>query len=187
MKALLKRLLPAGCRPYAQAAEFLLLQYAGVLPSQTVRYWIYRRFGLQLGPKSVIYGGCEIRAPRGIRIGSGTSVGHRCILDGREGLTIGDNVNLSTEAWIWTLQHDKDSPTFACQGAPVVVEDYAWLGGRTIVLPGVRIGRGAVVASGAVVTKDVEPYTVVGGIPARVIGKRSTDLNYTCGPGLPLL
>ncbi|MBL9138406.1 MAG: acyltransferase [Verrucomicrobiales bacterium] len=187
MRQLLKRLVPESLRSYAHAAEFLALQYAGHLPSQNVRYWIYRRMGLQLGARSVIYGGCEIRAPRGIRIGTGSSIGHRCILDGRSGLTIGDNVNLSTEAWIWTLQHDKDSPTFACEGGPVVIEDYAWLGGRTIVLPGVRVGRGAVVASGAVVTKDVPAFTVVGGIPARKIGERPSHLDYSCGPGLPLL
>jgi maltose O-acetyltransferase len=60
----------------------------------------------------------------------------------------------------------------------VVIEDHAWLGTRAMVLPGVTVGRGAVVAAGAVVTKDVPPYTIVGGVPARVIGQRTTDLRY---------
>ena len=64
--------------------------------------------------------------------------------------------------------------------APVKIEDYAWLGTRATVLAGVTIGRGAVVATGAVVTRDVEAYTVVAGIPARKIGERPRDLAYSC-------
>jgi acetyltransferase-like isoleucine patch superfamily enzyme len=80
--------------------------------------------------------------------------------------------------WIWTLEHDPQSPAFATTGGPVVIEDYAWVSCRTVILPNVRIGRGAVVAAGAVVTRDVPDYAIVGGVPAKVIGERSRDLNY---------
>jgi acetyltransferase-like isoleucine patch superfamily enzyme len=80
--------------------------------------------------------------------------------------------------WIWTLEHDPQSPDFATVGGPVTIEDYAWVGCRVVILPGVCIGKGAVVAAGAVVTKDVPPYAIVGGVPARTIGERAPDLRY---------
>ena len=79
---------------------------------------------------------------------------------------------------IYTLQHDIDSPAFDVSGGTVVVEDYAYIGPRAIILPNVRIGYGAVVAAGAVVTQNVLPYAVVGGVPARFIRERPHDLDY---------
>jgi acetyltransferase-like isoleucine patch superfamily enzyme len=89
------------------------------------------------------------------------------------------HVNISSEVNIWTEEHDMNSPGFEIVGEAVVVEDYAWLGNRSIILPGVRIGRGAVVCSGAVVTKDVPAGKVVGGVPARIIGERQGEMNYS--------
>ncbi|MHB8134986.1 MAG: acyltransferase [Anaerolineaceae bacterium] len=80
--------------------------------------------------------------------------------------------------WIWTLQHDPQSPNFESIGGPVIIEDYAWVSSRVTILPNVRIGKGAVVAANALVTKDVPPYTIVGGVPAKVIGERTKDLKY---------
>lgn len=133
---------------------------------------------MKIGSTTVIYGGAEIRAPWNIEIGEHSSIGHRAILDGREGLHIGENVNLSTGVWIWTLEHDPQSPCFAAKGGPVVIEDYAWISCRATVLPNVRIGQAAVVAAGAVVTHDVPPYSIVGGVPAKIIGQRNQDLRY---------
>ena len=99
-----------------------------------------------------------------------------------KGLRIGKNVTLGTEVMIWTLQHDYNDPKFGVKGGAVVIGDYAWLGSRSILLPGVKLGEGAVVAAGAVVTKNVDPFTVVGGVPAKVISKRAVqDLNYVPG------
>jgi acetyltransferase-like isoleucine patch superfamily enzyme len=137
-----------------------------------------------MGRESVIYNGCELRDPHQIAIGDFTSIGDRCILDGRGGLRIGNSVNFSTGVWVWTMQHKVNDPVFGCESSPVVIEDYAWISCRTVVLPGVHVGKGAVVAAGAVVTKDVEPYTIVGGVPAKKIGERSRDLDYRLKSGL---
>jgi acetyltransferase-like isoleucine patch superfamily enzyme len=102
-------------------------------------------------------------------------------LDSRGGLTIGDNVNISDEVAIWTAEHDIQSPTFAYTTAPVVIGARAWLCFRSIILAGITLGEGCVVASGAVVTKDVAPFTVVAGIPAKVIGSRNRHLTYQLG------
>lgn len=168
-------------RSMKEGLKFLTAQYCMQFPSQTFRHQILRFWGLKLGDSSLIYMGTEIRDPQNIVIGAGTTIGHNCILDGRGGLRIGNSVNFSSEVMIWTMQHDHRSPSFGCVSAPVVIEDYAWVSCRAIVLPGITIGKGAIVAAGAVVTKSVEPYAIVAGIPAKEIGQRSQNLDYTLG------
>jgi acetyltransferase-like isoleucine patch superfamily enzyme len=96
-------------------------------------------------------------------------------------LEIGSCVDIAADVRIYTLQHDIDDPWFSTVGDSVVVEDYVHIGSRVTILPGVRIGRGAVVASGAVVTRDVPEYTLVGGVPAKAIRTRTRDLRYRLG------
>ncbi len=157
---------------------FLSLKFTGHIPSHHIRKAIYRAFGMRIERGSHIYSGAEIRNPIGIKIGTGSSIGHNAILDGRHRLVIGNNVNFSTAVWVWTAEHDVSSLEFKGIGAPVIIEDYVWLSCRVTVLPGVTVGEGAVVAAGAVVTKDVPAYTIVGGVPARKIGERPRGLNY---------
>ena len=140
-------------------------------------------FGADIAPSVALYGGFEIRSPRKLKIGANTVIGHRATLDARGGLMIGKNVNFSSEVMIWTAQHDYRDPEFGTMFKPVAIDDYAWLGPRCIILPGVTIGEGAVVAAGAVVTKDVESYTVVGGVPAQKIADRPKGLNYNPAAG----
>jgi acetyltransferase-like isoleucine patch superfamily enzyme len=162
-----------------QSFSFYFINLTGKIPSQGIRHFIYRFFyGIKLGLNSVIYNNCEIRDAHRISIGNQSCIGDQCILDGRGGLTIGNSVNFSTGVWVWTMQHQVNDPDFACESAEVVIEDYAWVSCRSVILPGVRIGRGAVVAAGAVVTKNVDSYTIVGGVPAKKIGERSRDLRY---------
>lgn len=167
-------------RAYAVGLYYLGLRLTASLPSMHLRNAILRGiYGLKLDRGAVLMGRFDLRRPQRIRIGRGTVVGDRCELDGREGLTVGQNVNISSEVKIYTLQHDYRLPGFPNSGGPVKVEDYAWLSTRCTILPGVTIGRGAVVAAGAVVTKDVAPLTVVGGIPATVIAQRPPEaLDY---------
>ena len=139
--------------------------------------------GMKLGRRSIIYGGAEVRHARMITIGDGSIVGNGAILDGRLGITIGRNVNFSTGVWIWTVQHDYRSPDFGDQGGAVTIGDYAWISCPAVILPGVSIGEGAVVAAGAIVTKDVPPYAVVGGVPARILGERPRGLHYDLSAG----
>ncbi len=169
------------------ALGFLAMKITGWIPSSHVRGWLYRLMGMRIGKGSHIYSGSEIRRPFGVTIGSGTSIGHGAVLDGRGGLTIGDNVNLSSGVWIWTMEHDLNSPHFDVRTSPVKIGNYAWLSCRVVILPGVTVGEGAVVAAGAVVTKDVEPYTLVGGVPAKKIGERRRDLSYDVSAYTPMI
>ena len=113
-----------------------------------------------------------------ISIGDNCVINRRCYLDGRIGIKIGNNVNISFGTIILTLQHDPHAPDFHCCGGPVNIEDNVWIGVNAIILPGVTIKEGAVVGAGAVVAKDVEAYTIVGGVPAKKIGDRERNIAY---------
>ena len=148
-------------------------------PSFYVRHFLLRYlYGLRMGKRTNIHMGVRVLSPQRIRIGNNSVVLFDCILDGRCGLQIGNCVDISYQANIFTLQHDMDDPDYGTKGGQVTVEDYAVVGGRSTVLPGVTIGRGAVVASGAVVTNDIPPYAIVGGVPAQFIRQRNPDLRY---------
>ena len=121
----------------------------------------------------------DIRSPYRISIGDYTHINKNVLLDGRGALLIiGENVDIAQEVNIWTMQHDYNDSQYKSIGKPVRIEDYVWIASRATILPGVTIGRGAVVASCAVVTKDVPPLAVVAGVPAKVIGNRKDCLEY---------
>jgi len=151
----------------------------GLVPWHAFRRAMYRHiFRIKLGRRSVIQWQCRLFLPGGVVIGDHCIVGNNPFLDGREGLKIGNCVVIASNVCIYTRQHDIDSPQFAVEGAPVTIEDYVYIGPGVIILPGVHIGYGAVVGAGAVVTRDVAPYAVVGGVPAKFIRERSHDLKY---------
>jgi len=158
-----------------------LLTLTGYVPSHGFRNFIYRLSGVKLARSSAIHWRMRFFQPEGVSIGENCNIGNDAFFDGRDGITIGNCVNIAGEVRIYTREHDIDDPFFAECGAPVVIEDYAYIGTRVTILPGVRIGYGAVVATGAVVTKDVPPYMLVGGVPAKIIRERSHDLRYKLG------
>ena len=130
-----------------------------------------------------IHRNVDLRSPYRIRVGKHTTINKRCVLDGRGELIIGNNVDIAQDSYIWTEQHDYNSPYYQAVIKNVEIEDYVWIASRATILPGVKIGRGAVVACGAVVTKDVPPLAIVAGVPARVIGQREDVMRYTLGRG----
>jgi acetyltransferase-like isoleucine patch superfamily enzyme len=147
-------------------------------PSHFIRNHTLKFFGMTIGEGSSIHMGCRIYFPWNIKIGEHSVVNPFCILDGRTGLIIGNNVSISERSVVLSLEHDPQSPNFAPQGGITKIGDYAWLGMNTTILPGVTIGVGSVIAAGAVVTKDVNDYEIVGGVPAKKIGMRTKDLRY---------
>lgn len=99
--------------------------------------------------------GARFFQPKNISIGKDTIIGDHCFLDGRDSLKIGDHVAIASQVLIYNSQHDVHSDDFKPVEKPVEIGDYCFIGARVIILPGVKIGRGAVVGSGAVVTKDI--------------------------------
>ena len=162
--------------------EILILRYVGCVPLHTVRRFSYRLSGIKIGSGSVIHTHANFYYPRNIEIGRDTIVGINSFLDGRDKLTIGDHVDIASDVMIYNSEHDLDSPDFSARTEPVSIGDYCFIGPRVIILPGVNIGKGAIVGAGAVVTKDVENFAIVGGVPAKVIGERKNkNPNYILG------
>lgn len=130
---------------------------------------------------SIIYWGAEIRSSYNLKIGKGSIIGDKAILDARNTIIIGENVNFSTNVSIYTEQHDHRDPYFKSTSDSsfrVKIGDRAWIGPNVIILPGVNIGEGAVIAAGSVVTKNVPDFAIVGGIPSKIIGERNRNLLY---------
>jgi acetyltransferase-like isoleucine patch superfamily enzyme len=150
------------------------------IPSFRVRHWYYRRIlHYKLGRDSSIHMGVFVTGDY-ITIGDNVVINRRCYLDGRIGLKFGNNISISPEVYLISMEHDPDSPVFATQGGQVTIEDNVWIGARVIITPGVTIGEGAVVGAGAIVTKNINPYRIAVGVPAREIRDRNRDLRYQC-------
>ncbi|PIR79692.1 MAG: acyltransferase [Candidatus Levybacteria bacterium CG10_big_fil_rev_8_21_14_0_10_35_13] len=160
----------------------LKLIWIGFFPSHYIRRFFYRLFGIKIGSGSAIHTGARFYYPPNIEIGADTIVGESAVLDGRDKLYIGSHVDIASEVMIYNAEHDINDENFKALTAPVKIGDYVFIGPRAIILPGVTIGKGAVVGAGAVVTKDVEEFAIVGGVPAKPIGERQNkNPNYKLG------
>lgn len=159
----------------------------GHLPSHRLRRAWYRRLGLPIGTGSAIHMRCFLWmhgprsiSERGSRIGRNTRINRDCCLDLRGGLVIGDNVSISAHTSILTATHLWRDPGFAYAERPVIIEDHAWIGYGATILPGTRVGRGAVIGAGSVAVGDIPPLAVVSGVPGRVVDSRPEQaLDYT--------
>ena len=126
--------------------------------------------------------GVRVTEKGGVTVGESSNINTGVVLDGRGGLEIGSKVNISPEALILTAEHDPGSPDFAGVESGVVIGDRVWIAARAMILPGSRVGDGAVVAAGAVVRGEVEPWSIVAGNPARRVGDRPTDAQSSMAP-----
>lgn len=162
--------------------SLLVVDCVGWCPFWTIRKLIYQLSGLKISKDSKIHVGARFFRPDQITIGEDTIVGEMAFLDGRAALLIGNHVDIASGVWIYTSEHDLSSEKMKAIEEKVEIGDYVFIGPRAIILPGVKIGDGAAVAAGAVVTKEVAPRTIVGGVPAREIGKRQLEkYNYRLG------
>lgn len=167
---------------YCLDFELMFLRWVGYFPSHTIRKIKYKFFGMKIGKGSTIHMWANFFDPRNIEIGEDTIIGDHAFLDGRDKLKIGNHTDIASQVMIYNSEHDLSKDDFSAIIAPVEIGDYVFIGPRVTIMPNVKIGKGAVVAGGAVVTKDVEAFTIVGGIPAKVIGERKNkNPNYKLG------
>lgn len=159
--------------------DYLLNTFVSKIPFPEIRMALYRQAGMKVDPTTNVMMHAFVLQARDISIGANCIIGPFTTLDGRGTLTIGRNVNVAGEVLTIGGQHLVDSPTAEGRVGKVVIEDNAWIAMRATILPGVTIGEGAYVAAAALVNRDVEPYTLVGGVPARKIRGRSRDIRYT--------
>lgn len=144
---------------------------------ESLRRLVFRRSLQRLGTDAVLQTGFRVTNPELVSIGSNCNFACRVFITGGGGVTIGDWVGFGPDTKIWSVNHRFDDPDqpWMLQGwekKPVVIEDDVWLGANVFVMPGVTIGRGAIVSAGAVVTKSFPAYALVSGNPGRVIGWR---------------
>jgi maltose O-acetyltransferase len=160
-----------------------VMNQAGYIPFHHIRRLFYRLAGMTIGKGSSIHMYTRFYNPSGIKIGQDSIIGEFAVLDGRAPLIIGNHVDVASEVMFYNAEHGVNEADFAAHTlGDIVVADYVFVGPRAIILPGVTIGEGAVVGAGAVVTKDVPPYAIAGGVPAKVIGERKNkQLHYTLG------
>ncbi len=150
----------------------------GLLPVPVHRFreWAFRNLVRNaLGSGATLERSIRLTTKGGVTVGDGTIVNRGATLDGRGLLRVGAHVNISPEVMLLTSDHDPHSPAFEDRERSTVIGDRAWISSRAMVLPGARVGEGAVVAAGAVVHGAIEPWAIVAGNPARVIGQRSPD------------
>ena len=167
-----RRVYEAWCSSYNNCLAFF--------PNKAFRRFCCRCLGMKIGRESEIDMGVYLQYPRGIEIGRNCHVNRSVLLDGRGGIVMGNCISISHRVALVSASHDVRSPSFAYVKGKITIGDYVWIGVYATVLKGVTIGEGAVIAAGSVVTKDVEPYTIVGGVPAKKIGERVRELDYKC-------
>jgi putative colanic acid biosynthesis acetyltransferase WcaF len=152
----------------------LVVFQSGLVPLYAIKRWLLRRFGATVGKGVVIKPHVRIKFPWRFRVGEQCWIGEDVWIDNLASVQLANDVCLSQGAYLCTGSHDHRRVTFDLIVKPIVVESCAWIGARAIVLPGVTIQRGAVVAAGSVVTRDIPPGVIAGGSPCRVIGDRDS-------------
>jgi maltose O-acetyltransferase len=154
-----------------------LLKYLPFRFCILLRRWVYRPFFKQIGKNVEIHDNVLFKFPAEISIGDNTKIAQGCILVGSSGLIIGQNVMIGAGTKIITSSHNfsnLDIPMIN-QGLsfnPITIENDVWFGFNTVVLGGVTIETGSIIAANAVITKNIESFVIVGGIPGRIIKQR---------------
>lgn len=161
-------------------ACYLLNNIFTYVPSHYIRKNMFRLMGGKIGKRSRMDIGCFVAWPKRLSIGDNTHINRSCILQPFAPIIIGDNVCISFRCNIVAGGHNVNSPSFESDHRPIQIDDHVWIGVGATILRGVHIGKGAVVSAGSIVIRDVEPFAIVAGVPAKKIGERCHDLQYRC-------
>ncbi len=151
-------------------------EFVQLIFSNSVRLAFYRKNGMKVGRNTNIFRKCFLQSLSGITVGNNCIIGFCCRLNGRGLIKIGNNVNIASETIMETGSHD--FVTNEAVYKPITVKDNVHIYTRSMILQGVTIGEGAIVAAGSVVTKDVPPFVIVAGVPAKVVGSRPNKIDY---------
>lgn len=158
--------------PTSRRREVLVTLAASALVPESRRLQLLTKAGVRIGAWTKIDPGLRVAGEGELSIGDVAYINADCIIDCAADVRIGNNVSLGNRVGLYTSGHDMSDPTRRAGPRvlrPIVVGDGAWLGAQSVVLGGVTIGPGSVVAAGAVVTRDVPPHTLYAGVPARFV------------------
>ena len=151
------------------------LLFARPLPRSIGRKWknmLLRLFGARIAKTAHVYSSAKVYYPPNLIMGNYSCLASDVDCYNVAPIIIGDNATVSQGSYLCTASHDITDPLNHLIAAPIKIEDQAWVAAKTYIGMGVTIGEGAVVGARAAVFKDVEPWTVVGGNPAKKIGER---------------
>ncbi|MCP9884165.1 acyltransferase [Synechococcus sp. ATX 2A4] len=166
---------------FAKACQFAAYSWpVSEIPSYSIRQRYLRHIlNYKIHPSASIHKGCFVSGFH-LTIGAHSVINRNCRLDARGGIHIGMNVSISAETYLVSASHDPHSETFEGLNGPtqIQIDDYAWIGVRSLILPGIHIGHGSIVGAGSVVTHNVGPYQIVAGNPARPINTRLCEPHY---------
>jgi len=160
--------------------EYVLNDILPHIPSWKIRRFVMRLLKLNIGKGSFIMKRNYIITPQQLSIGDYSHINRGCVIDARGSVSIGHNVSISHNVNIMSGGHDYNSSNFRGRFLPIRIDDYVWIGNNVTILQNTHIGKGAVICAGAVITKDVAPYSVMAGIPAKKIKERNNNLKYHC-------
>ncbi len=146
-------------------------------PLHKWRCFILSIFGAQLGKNNYIYPSCKIWAPWLLQTGEVATIGPGVEIYNPGGVFLGHHSILSQDAYICGATHDYNSQDFTYLSKKIIIAPYCWISAKSIVLPGVTCNEGSVLAAAAVATKNLEPWSVYGGNPAKLIKERHNFLN----------
>lgn len=156
---------------YAVRNSWLNVLAGSGLVTRGLRLALYRAGGVKVGNAN-IYPHLRFLGSATVTIADGVMINVSVTIDNKASVTVGENVHIAPEVYIGTSTHtvaDGSRRAGAVENLPIVIGRGAWIGARAIILPGVTVGEGAVIAAGAVVTKDCEADTLYGGVPARAL------------------
>ena len=141
-------------------------------PFMGIKIALLRAFGAKIGKGLVIKNEVRIKSPWNLTIGDNCWLGEGCWIDNLDKVNIGNDVCVSQGAMLLTGNHDYTVPNMPYRNAPIVIEDGAWIGAKSVVCPGVKVHRNAILTVGSVATKDLEGNGIYQGNPARKIRER---------------
>jgi putative colanic acid biosynthesis acetyltransferase WcaF len=156
----------------AWGVVYVLLFRPSPRPCHRWRVFLLRCFGAKLGSKCSIYGRARIWAPWNLTCDDQATIGDEAIIYNPERITLGTRAIVSQQAYLCGATHDYEDPAFPLIAFPISVGPYAWICARATVQPGVSVGEGAVLALGSVATRDLVPWTIYAGVPARRLKPR---------------
>lgn len=151
---------------------YLLLVRPSPRPFHAWRRWVLRAFGARLGPNCRIYAQAEIWAPWNLVCGDAVIIANGAVVYNPLPIRIGSHGVVSQQAYLCGATHDIDDPAFPMVSSPITLGPYAWVCARATVCAGVNLGEGAVLGLGSVATRDIPPWAVHAGVPARFVRER---------------
>lgn len=153
----------------------LLIMVNHFLPLSFPRVFILRLFGARIGKGVVIKPGVSVKYPWRLRIGDHCWIGEGVWIDNLDNVVIGDNVCISQGALLLCGNHNYRKPTFDLITGPIFLEEGSWIGARSVVGPGVKVGSHAILALGSVTSADLQSWKIYRGNPAVPVRDRSPE------------